>query len=445
MKRLNMVPAFITLLALVVMITGCNTDYPGFKKTTSGLLYKIYTKDNKDTLRARIGSVVTMDLRYGTKDSVMFDSKKYPNPVRFPINESQYPGDLYEGLCLFTQGDSGTIILKAGPFFTKTVGQPSVPPNMKEDQDLYFHINLTKIQSQQEIKAEEQARMEQLRLQEKNIIDNYIREKNITVMPNDSGIYIMEVSKGKGKSPKQGEYASVHYKVFKLTGEQLFSTYERGEPIDFEFGNRFENPGFQIVVGTMGVGGKTNAVVPSRMAFGPQGAGQVVPPYTPLYYEIELVGIMSKDQFDKKQADKDAKALSEQKSKQKDEMAILDQYLKDNNIAQKPSPSGLIIIESVKGTGPKTEVGKKVKVHYTGTLLNGKKFDSSVDRGKPFEFVLGKGQVIKGWDEAIATMTVGTKARLIVPSKLGYGERGAGKNIPPYSTLIFDIEVLGVE
>ena len=444
MKKLSMVSALI-VIALIVIVSGCNTDYPGFKKTSSGLLYKIYTKDNKDTIHPRIGSVVTMDLRYGTKDSVMFDSRKYPNPVRFPISESQYPGDLYEGLRLLAQGDSGTIILKAGQFFTKTVGQQTVPPNMKEDQDLYFHVNLTKVQSQDEIRAEEQAKNEQLRVQEKSLIDNYIREKSITVMPNDSGVYYIEVTKGKGKSPKQGDYASVHYKVFKLSGEQLFSTYERGEPIDFEFGSRFENPGFQQVVGMMMVGGKAHAVVPSHMAFGPQGAGQVVPPFTPLYYEIELVNVMTKEQFDKKQADKDSKALSDKMKAEQDEMAILDKYLKDNNITAKPLPSGLIIIENVKGTGPKTAVGKKVKVDYTGTLLNGKKFDSSVDRGQPFEFVLGKGKVIKGWDEAIATMTVGTKARLIIPSKLAYGERGAGNDIPPYATLVFDIEVLGVE
>ncbi|HRW68136.1 FKBP-type peptidyl-prolyl cis-trans isomerase, partial [Lentimicrobium sp.] len=86
--------------------------------------------------------------------------------------------------------------------------------------------------------------------------------------------------------------------------------------------------------------------------------------------------------------------------------------------------------------------GKTVKVHYTGTLLDGTKFDSSVDRGQPFEFVLGQGQVIQGWDEGIAMMKKGGKARLIIPSAIAYGENGRMPTIPPSATLIFDVELI---
>ena len=118
-------------------------------------------------------------------------------------------------------------------------------------------------------------------------------------------------------------------------------------------------------------------------------------------------------------------------------------YLNDKKITTSPTASGLIYIEKVKGTGAKASAGKKVKVHYTGTLLNGTKFDSSRDRNEPFEFTLGQGQVIKGWDEGIAMMNVGGKATLIIPSNIAYGERDMG-TIPPFSTLVFDVELLGV-
>ena len=107
-------------------------------------------------------------------------------------------------------------------------------------------------------------------------------------------------------------------------------------------------------------------------------------------------------------------------------------------------PSGLKYVDQVVGTGEIAVAGKTANVHYTGWLENGKKFDSSVDRGQPFSFPLGAGRVIKGWDEGVQWMKVGGKRKLTIPSELGYGARGAGGMIPPNATLIFDVELLGV-
>ncbi len=107
--------------------------------------------------------------------------------------------------------------------------------------------------------------------------------------------------------------------------------------------------------------------------------------------------------------------------------------------------SGLKYIDVEVGEGPAAVSGKEVTVHYTGTFPNGKKFDSSVDRDEPFTFQLGAGRVIKGWDEGVAGMRIGGKRKLIIPSELAYGKRGAGSVIPPDSVLHFDVELLGVE
>ena len=107
--------------------------------------------------------------------------------------------------------------------------------------------------------------------------------------------------------------------------------------------------------------------------------------------------------------------------------------------------SGLKYTDIVEGTGPTPRTGQRLSVHYTGTLQNGTKFDSSVDRGQPLEFVIGTGSVIKGWDEGFLTMKVGGKRKLIIPSNLGYGPRGNGSNIPGNSTLLFDVELLGIK
>ncbi len=112
---------------------------------------------------------------------------------------------------------------------------------------------------------------------------------------------------------------------------------------------------------------------------------------------------------------------------------------------EQTTPSGLKYVDELVGTGESPNNGQKVTVHYTGTLESGKKFDSSKDRDEPFTFTIGIGQVIKGWDEGVATMKVGGKRKLIIPSDLGYGSRGAGGVIPPNATLLFDVELISIK
>jgi peptidylprolyl isomerase len=111
--------------------------------------------------------------------------------------------------------------------------------------------------------------------------------------------------------------------------------------------------------------------------------------------------------------------------------------------------SGLQYLDDKEGTGESPKNGRVCVMHYTGWLwendAKGKKFDSSVDRGQPFEFTIGVGEVIKGWDEGVATMKVGGKRQLLIPPDLGYGRRGAGRVIPPNATLLFEVELLGVK
>ncbi|MCH2543203.1 MAG: FKBP-type peptidyl-prolyl cis-trans isomerase [Candidatus Atelocyanobacterium sp. ALOHA_A2.5_9] len=125
---------------------------------------------------------------------------------------------------------------------------------------------------------------------------------------------------------------------------------------------------------------------------------------------------------------------------------IVNRWLKNMNLEKTiTTTSGLQYIDIREGEGVEPKAGQFVSVHYVGTLENGKKFDSSYDRKQPFSFKIGVGQVIKGWDEGVSSMKVGSQRKLIIPSNLGYGSRGAGNVIPPNSVLIFNIELLSIE
>lgn len=433
-------------LASWLILSGCAGEYPGYKKTESGIFYKIYNQDNPDTTQVRKDRVVTLDMVYSINDSVYFDSRESTREVRFPVVSPGYEGDIYEALTLLKEGDSASFIIDAVPFFTETVMQPEAPEGVTEEDDLVFEIKVHKVQSQEAVEQEEAARMMQLQQQEQITISDYVAENEISVEPTESGIYFMPGKRGSGPKPEEGKWVSVHYSVSMLDGTELFDTRERSEdPIDFEYGKRFENEGFQEVLGMMREGGTANAIVPSEMAFGAQGAGDVVPPFTPLYYDIELADVMTIDEWDRKQSDKKAMALAEKLKKQETEKGEIQNYLDENNLVPTEQlPSGITYIETLKGDGPRPNIGDRVTVHYTGKLLDGTVFDSSVEKGEPFEFVVGRGMVIKGWDKGIPLMNVGSKGLLIVPFDEAYGTRQAG-SIPPYSTLVFEVELLDME
>ncbi|MBP5496023.1 MAG: FKBP-type peptidyl-prolyl cis-trans isomerase [Bacteroidales bacterium] len=157
----------------------------------------------------------------------------------------------------------------------------------------------------------------------------------------------------------------------------------------------------------------------------------------PLYLDVKLLGLMKKADFEKAQAEYEAQ-LSERKEL---EASDIEEYLQKHS-DMKQQTTGVYLKTVKKGTGDKVEPLQTVKVHYTGRFLDGQVFDSSVERGEPFAFTVGAGQVIPGWDATVSNMKVGDKVTVLIPSDLAYGEGTRG--IPPYTPLVFDIELLEV-
>jgi len=429
----------VTLILLTAMaLPAFSQKFPGFLKTQTGLYYKIY-KIGTDTLTPRIGNYVEFDMIYHGmshgKDSVFFNSQKqeHPAPVRFSLPRPGFKGDLNEGIAMLAKGDSGVFIVNADSLIFKTFKMKKRPSGIDSNEYFYFHIHLLSFQTPESMIFKEEAQLKK-----------YVEDNKITVKPNSMGLYIIETQPGTGMKIDSGCQVRMNYRVSLLDGKELFSTFERPEPVKFEYGNRIDTPGFEYAVSTLKKGSKAKFIVPSSLAFGQRGSGTTVLPYTPIIYEVEILDVKTKAEYDKEQSDFKKSEQMKSDSLKNAEPLLLEKYLKDNKITVKPQQSGLYYIPVLEGTGPKAEAGKTVKVHYIGKLLDGKVFDSSRERKNPIEFMLGRSQVIKGWDEGISLMKQGGKATLIIPSAIGYSDRDMGV-IPPYSTLVFEVELVEVK
>ncbi|MEQ8624494.1 MAG: FKBP-type peptidyl-prolyl cis-trans isomerase [Vicingaceae bacterium] len=306
MKKLSLSVSVLFLTAALFSCgKGGNSEYPGFEKIEEGLYINFLSK-NESAKAVEVGDIITMDMTYSTEDdSVLFETASNGQPVQMRADTAKYTGDISGAFLMMHEGDSAKLIVSADSFFMNTAGMQELPPFIDSASMLNFTVHISKIQTLEELQAEQ--------------------------------------------SSKNAEMQAA-------------------------------------------------------------------------------------------------------------EMQQLSEYLSSEGITASPTASGLIFISKKKGSGKQAEAGQTVKVNYEGMLLDGTYFDTSVEEVakanglyneqrsyEPFEFTLGQGQVIKGWDEGIAMMKVGGKARLIIPSNIAYGANPRpGGPIKPFSTLIFDVELVDI-
>lgn len=248
-----------------------------------------------------------------------------------------------------------------------------------------------------------------------------MQESNEVTLP--SGLKIKYLTrKESGAMPTLGDKVSVHYVGTLLDGTKFDSSRDRNDPFTFPLGQGRVIKGWDEGIAKLHVGEKAILTIPAELGYGAQGQGKI-PANSTLIFEVELMGIQPGPKPQTPVA-YDIKGVKEQMGK-----------------------DGLkYYVTKANASGTKVTAGKKVAVHYTGYLTDGKKFDSSVERGEPIELTVGIGQVIKGWDEGLQNLRQGEKARLIIPAALGYGAAGAGGGvIPPNADLIFDVEIVEVK
>ncbi len=244
-----------------------------------------------------------------------------------------------------------------------------------------------------------------------------------------------------GEPGKIGDVVKFHIVIQTAAGEELQNTYKMNpQPVDDLIREPKVGWSYEEILTMLSAGDSATVFVPSDSIFTPNSEQQRPPniaEHTDLKFIFKVFKTQSMAEYE---AEAQQKALALQAEEDK---TILD-FIKKNKLVFQKTESGLYYVQKKKGTGVKAKAGDNVKVHYTGRLIDSTKFDSSVDRGQPFEFGLGQHQVIQGWDEGIALMHKGEKGTLLIPSKMGYGERGSPPTIPANSILLFDVELVDI-
>jgi len=288
------------LLTTATVFTACKkSKFEGFDETESGLSYKFFKQGS--TPKAKEGDVLTLQLKYYTdKDSLLFDSKTIGRPFMVQVPKPAYKGSFEEGFAMMTTGDSVAFMNSADSFFVKIV-HGEVPPQIKKGSFLKFCFKVEKIQSKAEVeKTQKEAQAKQMQAnqgrmsEEQSILEKYVADKKITVTPTASGLYFMETHKGSGAKVMAGDTVYVKYTGKTLDGK-VFDTSDRSpEPVKFQIGVGQVIKGWDEALTMMNVGGKATLLLPSSIAYGEMGAGEQIPPFTPLLFDVEVYKIGKK-------------------------------------------------------------------------------------------------------------------------------------------------------
>jgi peptidylprolyl isomerase len=323
------------------------------------------------------------------------------------LDASTSPIDVRDVLPFLFPGDSVVCLVKVDTFARYT-GR-AMPSYFPQGSEMKHFIRVVKAESS----LEQQARDAQ-------IIQDYAKANNLQTKITPSGLHYVITQTGTGTTPSKGQKVTVHYRGTLLDGKEFDASYARNRPFSFAIGTGQVIKGWDEGIALLPAGSKATLLIPSTLGYGKRGAGGMIPPSAVLRFDIEVLDVPS-------------------------EKRIIDDYAKANQLQLNSTPSGLQYIITRKGSGALPKKGQTIAVHYRGTLLDGKEFDSSYSRNTPIEFSLGMGQVIRGWDEGLALLPVGSKAIFIIPSELGYGSRGAGADIPPDAVLRFDVELVAIK
>ncbi len=363
-----------------------------YTTTDSGLQIAITEEGSGE--QATAGKIVSVHYTGMLADGTVFDSSlNSGEPIRFPLGQGRVIPGWEEGLAMLSEGGAAKLIVPAELGYGAQGRAPTIPPNAT----LYFEVELVEV-------------LEGGPAEPEGVEATDYEET-------DSGLQFFEIIEGDGEIPESGDPVRMHYTAWLEDGTRIDSSLDAGEPLAFELGSDQVFEGWNEAVALMQVGDKWQIIIPSELALGEEGAGNVIPPDSNLIMQLELLEILP--------------AAPEVPTEIDD-----DEYT--------TTDSGLQYVDLEEGVGDEVAEGDVATMNYTGWLEDGSRFDSSYSRGRPLTISVGSGQLIPGWNEGVLGMKPGGRRQLIIPPELAYGAEGSGEVIPPDSTLIFEIELVEV-
>ena len=290
MKRLCLFPLlpFITILFIV----SCNNSGGDEYKTSErGLKYRFY-EENLNADQPKIDDIVHVEMKYAINDSVIFDSHKLKQEMRFPLMKPIFSGDFYEGIAQMRLGDSASFLCPADQIFLEVFRVRELPVFVKAGDMMRFDIRLIDFLSPEAYEAEQHQKKADNIAASESLLQAFLDQENIKVLPTGSGLYYVELEKGKGIQPQKGQKVKVHYAGRLTNGLPFDDSYSRGSPFEFELGAGRVIKGWDEGIAMMREGGKAMLIIPYHLAYGERETGKI-PAYSPLVFEVELVEILN--------------------------------------------------------------------------------------------------------------------------------------------------------
>ena len=432
---------------------------PPLKTLPSGLQYT-FIIDKPGGRKPQEGDQIKLKMRTVAvkANMIMYDwaSANKGKVPEFSMTKPAFKGDVVEAIALMSEGDSIIVIADADQIFKNSKNKK--PDFVKPGEKLEYQIRLVSLKTkeqfmkEQQLQIEKQMKEQQAKMEKETakqkITDEaalraYFTKNNLAPTPSSTGLYYKQIQAGSGDMPPGGSMVKMNYTGYLFDGTKFDSNedtaFKHVTPFEFKLGAGNVIKGWDEGVAKMKKGEKGTLYIPSWMAYGanarPGGDANPkgIPANSCLIFDVELLDF----------------------SIPVDEEKTLRDYFEARQLKPIRTASGLYYSIEKEGTGEACTAGDKISMQYTGQLLDGTTFDSNVDsifgHVQPFEFTLGQGQVIKGWDEGIALLKKGSKAKLYIPSEMAYGQTpfpGSGANpkgIPPGSILIFDVEVMDIK